>query len=167
MDVDETTSDTQRSERGIRRPLSIDEEDNNKSNPSPSSRRARTETEHDYRQYLRQLIPFIRFPLMDGTFFALKVLPLDIMPLSTAAPLVQFLTHRSLPDENVLEKVSFAKRRGAQSVVLTTFVPCGPAELPESLPLIINKGHSTFVKGTLNGEEKFKVKASPRPFPRP
>ncbi len=156
MDMDETTTDPERSKRGVKTPLSIDEDksESNQSNPSiPSLKKPRTEQKTDYRQYLRLLLPYIRFPLMDGVFFTSKVLPLQILPLSSSIPLVQFFTHPSLPDKEVLDKVTLAKSRGAKSVIIRKVSQRFGEKLPNPIPIIVNKGHSTFLKGSMSGKQ--------------
>ncbi len=166
MDLDETTESNERSERGIRRPLSTDDidEDNNQSNPAPSSRRQRTEKENGFRQYLRHLVPFIRFQLMDPGFFSSKVIPLEILPPSTSTPLLQLFCHPSIPDQNVLEALDSPKRRDAQSIVFTKGKQKMAFKFPNPPPIVVNKGHSTFLKGTLTGEEAVSFGAKPRSF---
>ncbi len=140
-----------------------DEEESKQSNPT-YSKKTRTKQETDYREYLRPLLPYIRFPLMDGVFFTSNILPLQILPHSSATSLVQFLTHPSLPDQNVLDKVTLAKRRDAQSLVIAKAHPRFEEDPPDPLPIAVNKGHSTFLKGTLGGEEAILFKGRFRSF---
>ncbi len=164
MDVDETTTDNEPSERGVKRSLSTDDDEEGKQSNPPSLKKHRTKEESDYREYLRLLLPYIRFQLMDPLFFSSKVLPIQILPHLTSTPLLQFFTSPSIPDQSILEAVGPSKRRDAQSVVFLKGEKRKDEAFPNRPPIVVNKGHSTFLKGTLTGRQALVFKGRYRPF---
>ncbi len=87
---------------------------------------------------------------MKMEFFCKKVIPLEIMPSSQFAPLLQFFSDPSIPEQSIMDKIRQAKKRKAQSLVFHRFT----TPLPQNQPTVINKEHSTHFKASLFTEER-------------
>ncbi len=118
------------------------------------SKKSKTTKYNDYRDHLIPLLPLIRWPLMDGSYFCSSILPLEILPSSKTLPLLQFFSHPSIPPLPILEKVGECHRRRAQFFTISSV----QRDESDPFPMIVHKGRSTFVKGSVtDGEMLFLV----------